>query len=346
MSVKVLVVGYGVVGKRVVDAIDLQPDLELAGVADVAPTSLVGVAQKRDYPIFAASDSARDDMLKAGLTLAGTLEDAIRSADLVIDTAPEGVTAKNVEQYKSIGKPFIVNGGESHDMTGHSFSALANYKTTLGKKAVRVVSCNTTALCRVVTALRKAPEGLEDVFVTVVRRAADPVRTKSGPVNAIVPVLGGLSHHAPDVLTVIPDVRIASLAVKVSCTLTHVHMLRIQFAGPVERDTLLSCFRSTPRLMLVSGKLGMFDNAQIIELHRDLLRPRGDMWEVAIWEDSVYVQGNTAVLSYCVHMESIAVPENVDAVRAMLELEADPAVSIRRTDETLGCFQEDANYEI
>ena len=33
---KVALVGYGVIGRRVADAIAVQPDMELAGVADVA----------------------------------------------------------------------------------------------------------------------------------------------------------------------------------------------------------------------------------------------------------------------------------------------------------------------
>ena len=34
--IKVAVNGYGVIGKRVADAVALQPDMELVGVADVA----------------------------------------------------------------------------------------------------------------------------------------------------------------------------------------------------------------------------------------------------------------------------------------------------------------------
>lgn len=51
---KVGVVGYGVVGKRVADGVALQPDMELVGIADVAPTSLVAVSADREFPLFAA----------------------------------------------------------------------------------------------------------------------------------------------------------------------------------------------------------------------------------------------------------------------------------------------------
>lgn len=37
-----------------------------------------------------------------------------------------------------------------------------------------------------------------------------------------------------------------------------------------------------------------------------------------------------------IHQESDVVPENVDAIRAMLELESDSAKSIAKTNENMG----------
>jgi glyceraldehyde-3-phosphate dehydrogenase (NAD(P)) len=343
MSARVVIVGYGVVGKRVADAVHAQDDMQVAGVVDVVPTALVEIAQERGFPIFAASPDAADRMRRGGVELAGDFETALRNADLVIDTSPEGITAKNLPKYEEAKKPFIINGGEKHAITGFSFSSLANYREGLGKLKTRVVSCNTTSLCRMMVALRGVAR-LEDVFVTVVRRGADPVRTSAGPINAIEPVLGGFSHHAPDVNTVIPDLKIASLAVKVSTTLSHVHMLRVRFSEPVDRENILERLHATPRIITVSGSKGLTTNAHILELFRDKLRPRGDMWEVAVWEDSIRVEDQTAVLTYCVHMESVAVPENVDAIRAMLQLERDPGQCIAKTDSALGIFQPEADY--
>jgi glyceraldehyde-3-phosphate dehydrogenase (NAD(P)) len=344
MKAKVLVVGYGVVGKRVADAVHLQEDMDVCGIVDVAPTSLVAVANERGFPLYAASSDALERMRNNGLTVEGDFHAALALADIVIDTSPEGITAKNIPIYQETQKPFIVNGGEKHELTGYSFSALANYRSGLGVKKTRVVSCNTTSLCRTIVALRSVGR-IDDIFVSIVRRGADPVRTSAGPINATEPVLGGFSHHAPDVNTVIPDVKIASLAVKVSTTLSHVHMMRLTYHDDVDRERLIEAFHATPRIILVSGKKGLISNAHIHELFRDKLRPRSDFWEVAIWEDSIYVEGKTVVLTYCVHMEAVAVPENVDAIRAMLQLQKEPSVSVSMTDKALGCFQEHANYE-
>ena len=85
---KVGVIGYGVVGKRVADGVVLQPDMELVGVADVAPTSLVAVSADRGFPLFAASETALPGFKDAGLSIAGSLDDLIRESDVVVDCSP------------------------------------------------------------------------------------------------------------------------------------------------------------------------------------------------------------------------------------------------------------------
>lgn len=52
---RVAVNGYGVIGKRVADAIALQDDMELAGIADVATDWRIRVAAGKGYATFAAT---------------------------------------------------------------------------------------------------------------------------------------------------------------------------------------------------------------------------------------------------------------------------------------------------
>ena len=67
-------------------------------------------------------------------------------ADVVVDCTPKGVAAANVERYREGGVRFILQGGEKHAATGHSFNAESNYASALGREATRVVSCNTTSV--------------------------------------------------------------------------------------------------------------------------------------------------------------------------------------------------------
>ena len=52
-KIKVALNGYGVIGKRIADAIALQPDMELVGVSDVVSDWRIKVAGIKKYPLFA-----------------------------------------------------------------------------------------------------------------------------------------------------------------------------------------------------------------------------------------------------------------------------------------------------
>lgn len=73
-----------------------------------------------------------------------------------------------------------------------------------------------------------------------------------------------------------------------------------------------------------------------IELMNDLGRPRGDMWEVALWEDVLTVDGTNCYYTYQVDNQSIAIPENINAIRALAGSVKDGRESIRMTKEALG----------
>jgi len=56
----VVVNGYGVIGKRIADAITAQDDMELVGVADVVSDWRIKVAVAKGYPVFASTPESAD----------------------------------------------------------------------------------------------------------------------------------------------------------------------------------------------------------------------------------------------------------------------------------------------
>lgn len=62
-------------------------------------------------------------------------------------------------------------------------------------------------------------------------------------------------------------------------------------------------------------------SATSFEIARDTGRPRNDLWEVAVWKNSIAVRGREIFLTYQVDNEAIVVPENVDAIRALTAIE-------------------------
>jgi glyceraldehyde-3-phosphate dehydrogenase (NAD(P)) len=335
----VAVVGYGVIGKRVADAVLLQPDMELTGVADIVTDWRIRSAAGR-FPLFAATDEARDAMGQAGLTVAGGLDELLGQVDVVVDATPKHVAAGNLPRYRTAGVKVILQGGESHDTTGHSFVAQANYDSALGRDMTRVVSCNTTSIVRVLGALGDAGL-LAKARGVLIRRATDPWESHLGGImNTMVPEPKIPSHQGPDARTVLPDLDVVTIAAKGAHTQTHNHYWTLQLTRTASRDEVIAALRAAPRIALIRMADGLVALNSTIELMKDLGRPRGDMWEVAVWEELVTVEGDEAYLTYQVYNEAIVVPETIDAIRALTESAPDALTSMTMTDSSLGMRQD------
>lgn len=154
--IRVGVNGYGVIGKRVAAAVAQQDDMSLAGVSDVVTDWRAHTVLRNGFRLFGATSDAVDAMRKVNLDVAGSLDDLLGQIDVVVDCTPKRIAAKNVDMYRRRGLKFILQGGEKHSATGHSFVAECNYSSALGRDATRVVSCNTTSVVRTLTALKRA----------------------------------------------------------------------------------------------------------------------------------------------------------------------------------------------
>ena len=335
-KVRVAVNGYGVIGKRVADAVVLQPDMELAGVADVTADWRVRVAVERGFDVFASADEARGRMEAAGIPVAGSLDDLLACADVVVDCTPKHVGAANRERYRAAGVKSVWQGGEKHELAGYSFVAQVNYEGAVGRDSARVVSCNTTALARVTNALHRRG-WVKRVRAVLLRRATDPWESHAnGMINTLVPEMKVPSHQGPDLRTVIPDLDVTTVAAAGPFNLSHAHFAMVETTRPVDVDELREALGDEPRIAFVRAEDGLVALNSVIELMRDLGRPRGDMWEVAVWEDALASDGRELYLTYQVHNESIVIPETIDCIRALAGAETDARASMRLTDETLG----------
>ena len=336
MVVKIAINGYGTIGKRVADAASLQDDMEIVGVTKTRPTVEARLAVEKGYPLYGATEEAVTAFKEAGLPVKGTLKELLAEADIVVDGTPGKKLSEHYKTvYKEAGVKAIWQGGEKHELTGFSFNALANYEKALGLDMVRVVSCNTTGLCRTLYPLDQR-FGIDWVQAVMIRRGADPGDTKNGPINAIEPVLKVPSHHGPDVQSVLPHINIQTTAVKVPTTIMHLHSVAVKLKSNATISDVLDAWENTPRVMFVNGYEGVKSTAQIMELARDLGRSRSDLFEIAVWKDGAHVKDGILYYYQAIHQESDVVPENIDAIRAMCELERDGKKSMEKTDRSMG----------
>ncbi len=335
-TIRVGINGYGVIGKRVADAVRLQPDMELVGVSDVVTDYRIEMAVQKGMKVFASAPEKREPMEQSGISVKGTLEDLLGEIDAVVDCTPKGIGAKNLETYRDHGVKALLQGGEKHEATGHSFVAQANYPSALERDVTRVVSCNTTSTVRTLVALDNAGL-LERGRGVLVRRATDPWESDhSGIMNTVVPEKHIPSHQGPDAQTVVPDLDVVTIAAKASHTQSHQHFWIVDLAGAATREEVVKAFREAPRIATVRADEGIVALNSTLELMKDLGRPRGDMWEVAVWEDILTVQEDQAYYTYQVDNQAIVIPENIDAIRALTGAERDADTSIDKTNEALG----------
>jgi len=333
---EIAVIGYGVIGKRVADAIKLQDDMKLSGVCDIISDWRIQNAVRKEYDIYAATEEAANDMDSKGISVKGSLQELLKKSDLVVDCTPKKIAAQNVVIYKEQNIKFILHGGEKHETTGHSFSAENNYKSALNLNATRVVSCNTTSILRTLTALKRA-DLLDYARGTLLRRATDPWESHLGGImNTMVPERDIPSHQGPDAQSVDPDLDVITTAIKVPQTLSHLHYWNVKLKKQASKEEVLNAFKTSSRIKLIQYDQGLVSNNTIKEMFLDMGRPWGDMYEVALWEDMLKVVGDELFYAYVVDNQAIVIPETIDAIRALTGIETDPNKSIEKTNESLG----------
>jgi glyceraldehyde-3-phosphate dehydrogenase (NAD(P)) len=331
--------GYGTIGKRVADAVAAQDDMKVIGVSKTRPNYEARTAvEEKGYPLYIGIPEREQLFKNAGIEIAGTVEDMIQEADVVVDCTPGSIGPENLEMYKKAGVKAIYQGGEDHDLTGLSFNSISNYDDSYGADYTRVVSCNTTGLTRTLHTI-DAIADIKKVRAVMVRRGSDPSEIKKGPINAIVPNPPKVpSHHGPDVQTVMKGIDVTTMALLVPTTLMHQHNIMVEINNDVETADIVEALEKRSRVIIVSAEEGLGSTAELMEYAKELGRSRNDLYEIPVWRESINVVDNELFYMQAVHQESDVIPENIDAIRALLEMESDNEKSIAKTNEAMGIF--------
>lgn len=314
--IKVGVAGYGVIGQRLADGVARQGDMELVGVADVAPTLAVRALKEKGMPyrLFLANQDRRAELDALGIPVSGTLEDMAKEADIILDSSPGGIGAKNKELYQRLGKKAIFQGGEKNSVADVFFHGYANFDKGVGADYLKLTSCNTTGLIRSVDCLDKA-YGIEKVAITIIRRVADPGDYHRGLTNALQ-IDKAPSHQAVDLMTIMPH--IDATGILIHTPITHGHIITVVAKGKkkITKEMALEAFRQHDRIRIVSIDQGFLGNASLFRYARDLGNPRGDMYEIALWEDSIVESGDEIMYAINIPQEAVTIPETIDGIRA------------------------------
>lgn len=329
--------GYGTIGKRVADAVAAQDDMKIIGVSKTRPNYEARTAvEEKGYDLYIGIPEKEQLFKDAGIEIAGTVENMIQEADVVVDCTPGSIGPQNLEMYKKAGIKAIYQGGEDHELTGLSFNAISNYDDSYGADYTRVVSCNTTGLTRTLYTIDKIAD-IKKARAVMVRRGSDPSEVKKGPINSIVPNPPTVpSHHGPDVKTVMNGIDVTTMALLVPTTLMHQHNIMVEINNNVETEDIVEALEKRSRVLVIDASEGLGSTAELMEYAKELGRNRNDLYEIPVWRESINVVENELFYMQAVHQESDVIPENIDAIRALLEMESDKEKSIAKTNKSMG----------
>ncbi len=319
--VKVGVAGYGVIGQRLADGAALQKDMELVGVADVAPTLPVRALAEKGMPyrLFSAVPDQKHLLTDAGIPVSGSLEEMVQECDIILDATSAGIGARNKELYRKYNTKAVFQGGETNDVADVFFHGYANYHKGLGADYLKLTSCNTTGLIRAIDCIDRAV-GVVKAAITIIRRVADPGDYHRGLTNALQ-VDRAPNHQALDLMTIMPHVDATGILVHTPVTHGHIITPVVSTKGKITKEELLEMFHAHPRIRVVRLEDGFLGNASLFKYARDLGNPRGDMYEIAVWEESIVKSGDDIMFAINIPQESVVIPENLDAVRAAMKMQ-------------------------
>ncbi len=342
--VKVGVVGYGTIGQRLADGVARQGDMKLVGVADVAPTLAIRALKEKGMPydFYVGKAVAKDGspldftekFKELNIPVSGTMEELVDQCDIILDATNAGIGAKNKELYKKMGKKAIFQGGEKNNVADVFFHGYANYEKGIGAQFLKLTSCNTTGLIRSVDCLDR-DFGITRVAITIIRRVADPGDYHRGLTNALQ-IDKAPSHQAVDLMTIMPHIE--ATGILVHTPVTHGHIITVVATGKqkITPEMAIESFKKHDRIRVVSTDDGFLGNASFFKYARDLGNPRGDMYEIGLWTDTIVQTGDQLMYAINIPQESVTIPETMDGIRAAMEMQTDRLEAVGLTNKYLG----------
>jgi glyceraldehyde-3-phosphate dehydrogenase (NAD(P)) len=316
--VQIFLNGFGNIGRRLATALSKDKSIELVGIAKYSPDEETEKAIKKGYKVFVPKELEKQFQNK-NYMISGTVEDAIKQADIVIDAAKEGKGFQNKKKYYiPLKKKAIFQGGEDRNgklsVANIIHNSRVNYNNTQDQNYVIQGSCNVTGMGRIIQPLiENYGDSITRYDVNLVRRSAD--------LEDIKEIKDSIEwdrqpHHQDDVKDFIPSINLYVDSLKVPSRMMHLHQMTIRFKNkPPSKDKILEIFNKEYGVALIDKANGTADiRKKAIELNFD----HGDTGMVHIHKEILKIQDDIVKISYSDDQTGMVIPENYMLLQSMV----------------------------
>ncbi len=316
--VQIFLNGFGNIGRRLATALSKDKSINLVGIAKYSPDEETEKAIKKGYKVFVPKELEKQFQNK-NYIISGTVEDAIKQADIVIDAAKEGKGFQNKKKYYiPLKKKAIFQGGEDRNgklsVANIIHNSRVNYNNTQDQNYVIQGSCNVTGMGRIIQPLiENYGDSIARYDVNLVRRSAD--------LEDIKEIKDSIEwdrqpHHQDDVKDFIPSINLYVDSLKVPSRMMHLHQMTIRFKNkPPSKDKILEIFNKEYGVALIDKANGTADiRKKAIELNFD----HGDTGMVHIHKEILKIQDDIVKISYSDDQTGMVIPENYMLLQSMV----------------------------
>ena len=316
--VRVFINGYGNIGRRIASAFSHDEEIQLVGIGKYSIDERLDEAFTKKFKVYVPEQKMADFRHK-GYDISGTISDAVKASDIVIDAARDGFGYANKKNfYIPMDKGAIFQGGE--DRAGEKkvadliHNSRINYDKVANQKYVIQGSCNVSGMGRIMQPLiEKFGDKIQRYDVTLIRRSVDLEDTKE--------VKDSIEwdknpHHQDDVKSFLPSVKLYVEAYKVPSRMMHLHQMTIRFKDKVPYfDSMAEIYHDEFGVAILAKAKG---TADIRIKAREFGFKHDDTNMVHIHEETMRKSDDTLKILYSDDQTGIVIPENHMLFQSMI----------------------------
>lgn len=338
--IPVALFGFGSQGRRIAQAIAMQRDIEVVGVALNRPDPSAHLAYMTKHKIYCTEPRKIRAFEKVDLPVEGSVDSLLSEVKLVVDCAPSGVGKQNKEGYYEKSKVKVIfQAGEDPAIADiPAFFSDLDFEKARKARSVRIASPLAVSVARILLPLARR-FGAEDASCVMVRAGSETMRAQLGPVDTIVPErFSSLDRARWELTQLLSGLSLALSSVRVPSILYDVQLVFAKLTVSATVVDVLEILAKTSGIWVALGESGLSSTDSIFEFVRRVRPSSADMYEVCVWKEQVVVNDNVLMITQAIDPHSVHIPEVIDAIRA-LTTGISKEKSRRLTDDGLNLLQ-------